>query len=67
MLWKCGFEIEEFIETKIGHEYWSTYNMSILNNKKIMLEIRPNYERQRFTNRRNVVALLNVLITKPVL
>ena len=30
----CGFEIEGlFIEnTKVGDEYWSTYNMSIINN-----------------------------------
>ena len=31
----CGFEIEGlFIEnTKVGDEYWSTYNMSIINNE----------------------------------
>lgn len=34
---KCGFEIEGLLKEniKIGHEYWSTYNMSILNNKKL--------------------------------
>jgi RimJ/RimL family protein N-acetyltransferase len=32
---KCGFEIEGLLKEniKIGNEYWSTYNMSILNNK----------------------------------
>ncbi|PQB07485.1 hypothetical protein BST83_10175 [Polaribacter filamentus] len=34
---KCGFEIEGLLKEniKIRQEYWSTYNMSILNNKKI--------------------------------
>jgi RimJ/RimL family protein N-acetyltransferase len=33
---KCGFEIEGLLKEniKIRQEYWSTYNMSILNNKK---------------------------------
>ena len=32
---KCGFEVEGLLKenTKIGNEYWSTYNMSILNKK----------------------------------